>query len=117
VDTEFEKGIPFKLPVNVNANISGAGEHRAEITIDKITFFNVDSINEVLSKPDVAFTNYDKLLLSFYVDKDGNIVDEPDGKKTDIDNQIRTGKTYIRGSYTDIYGKTNYYKGKYSLYE
>lgn len=117
VDTEFEKGIPFHLPVNVNANISGSGEHRAEITIDKITFFNVDSINEVLSNPDVTFTNYDKLLLSFYVDKDGNIVDGPDGDKTDKDNQIRTGKTYIRGSYTDIYGKTNYYKGKYSLYE
>ena len=131
VDTEFEKRIPFKMPVKVNANISGGGEHKAEITIDEITFFNidepkedenVDGLNEddtEPSKPVVSFTNYDKLLLSFHVDKDGNIVNAR-GEKTDEDNQITTGKTYIRGSYTDIYniyGTTNYYKGIYSLYE
>jgi hypothetical protein len=106
------------LPVNVNANISGSGEHRAEITIDKITFPDVGD------KSTISFANYDKLSLSFHVDKEGYIVDvNNNNKRTDVNNQIKTGKIYLKGSFNDIYGirndtydSTKYYKGKYSLY-
>jgi hypothetical protein len=56
------------------------------------------------------------LSLSFYVDKQGYIVDA-EGKRTDVNNQIKTGKTYIKGSFNNIYDSSKYYKGKYSLYE